>query len=370
MSHVRKQAITFYMTTKCNLKCVYCSYANRKIPVKKEHETISLPFAKRGIDDYFRDYSSRHIRFYGIGEPTLEFELMKQIKDYAYQKAGNKLTVELQTNGVFSKNIAKWIAKNVNILWISCDGPQEFQNAQRPTVGSGITSKIVEQNLKYFNNIKNIQVGVRSTLTVPIIRRQRELVNYFASLGIKYVNVLPVCSPASYKGNNELFDWDPIDFAENFLDAHNEAKKHNIFYNSLYIVNFDEKTRHACRSCVPHPQLTTDGYVSCCDYGQFGPEYFPGKFQQLIYGKYIPEEDIIIYDEDIIHRLRSRCAENLKKGPCRGCEYVHFCAGGCLGEVINETGDIMGIHKKNCIITKYLAKRMKLGEKRFPSLHS
>lgn len=24
------------------------------------------------------------------------------------------------------------------------------------------------------------------------------------------------------------------------------------------------------------PQLTTDGYVACCDYGQFGPEYSPG----------------------------------------------------------------------------------------------
>lgn len=369
MAHVRKQVITFYLTTKCNLKCVYC-YTYRNIAIKKEHQVLNLSFAKKGIDDFFRDYSSRHIRFYGIGEPTLEFDLMKQIADYARQKSEGELTIELQTNGIFSDKVAQWIAENVDILWVSCDGPPEIQNLQRPTCGEGESSKVVEKSLKYLNSIENIQVGVRSTLTVPMIKKQRELVKYFAGLGIKYVNVHPACNPVEEKGSKEQFEWDPIEFAENFLDAHNEAKKQGIFYNCLYIANFDEKTRHACRSCIPYPQLTTDGYVACCDYGQFGPEYSPGVFQQLIYGKYIPEEDIIIYDEDKISKIRSRCVENLIKGPCHDCEYIHYCAGGCLGETINETGDIMGLHKKNCIVTKYLAKRMPLGKQLFPSIHS
>lgn len=369
MAHIRKQVITFYLTTACNLKCKYC-YTYRKISIKKEHQVLSLAFAKKGIDDYFRDFSSRHIRFYGIGEPTLEFELMKEIADYARQKSESRLTIELQTNGVFSDKIAHWIAENVNILWISCDGPSEIQNMQRPTVGAGDSSKIVEKQLRYFSKLDNIQLGVRSTLTVPIIKRQMDLVNYFDDLGIKYVNVHPACNPVEDKENKEIFEWDPIEFASNFLDAHNEAQKRGIFYNCLYMANFDEKTRHACRSCVPYPQLTTDGYVACCDYGQFGPEYSPGVFQQLIYGKYMPEEDVIVYDEEKIHKIRSRCVENLIKGPCRGCECIHFCAGGCLGEVLNETGDLMGIHKKNCTVIKYLASRMPLNKKLHPVIHS
>ena len=369
MAHVRKQIITLYLTTRCNLKCSYC-YTYRSKAIKKEHQTLDFNFAKKGIDDFFRDYPSRHIRFYSIGEPTLEFELMKNITEYARNKAGEKLVIELQTNGMFSDEIATWISKNVNILWISCDGPPKIHNLQRPTLNNGTSSMQVERRLKYFNNINNMQVGVRTTLTTPMITKQMDVLNYFKNIGIKYINVHPACCSVEDKAYKTMFEWDPIEFASHFLDTHIKAKKYDIFYNCFYIVNFDEETRHACRACVPYPQLTTDGYVACCDYGQFGPEYSPGIFQQLIYGKYIPEKNIIEYDEDKIHKIRSRCVENLIKGPCLGCDYIRHCAGGCLGEALNETGNMMGIHKKNCIITKYLAKKMDLNKELHPVIHS
>ena len=83
MAHVRKQMISFFLTTKCNLRCIYC-YTYKNQDMKKEHQTLDFNFAKRGVDDFFRDNTSRHIRFYGIGEPTLELELIKKIRDYAY----------------------------------------------------------------------------------------------------------------------------------------------------------------------------------------------------------------------------------------------------------------------------------------------
>jgi len=337
--------------------------------VKKDHQSLNFNFAKRAIDDFFRDYPSREIRFYGAGEPTLEFALMKKIKEYAHSKAGDKLKVELQTNGFFSKKIAQWIVENVNILWISADVPPEVQNLQRPTQRGKPTSKIVERNIKFFTEQKHMQVGIRITVTPLTIHKQIEVIKYFHSLGIKYINAHPACAPMG-GSSDPIFQWDLIDFADNFLKAHNEAKKLGVFYNSLYIANFNEKTRHACRACIPYPHLTTDGYVSCCDFAQFGPEYDSSPLQQLIYGRYIPEEDKIIYDEEKIYRIRSRCAENLEKGPCKDCKFVYYCAGGCIGQVVNETGDLMGIHERNCKITKYLAERMPLGKELWPILHS
>ena len=169
MAHIRKQMISFFLTTRCNLRCIYC-YTYKSKNIKKEHQTLDFNFAKRGINDFFRDNVSRHIRFYGVGEPTLEFGLMKRIKNYAYKKAGDSLTVELQTNGFFSEKIARWIAKNVNIVWISCDGPPKVQDVQRPTAAKKPTSTIVEKNLKYFTKQKSMQVGVRVTLT-PLMMR-------------------------------------------------------------------------------------------------------------------------------------------------------------------------------------------------------
>lgn len=368
MAHIRKQMISFFLTTRCNLRCIYC-YTYKSQDIKKEHQTLDFNFAKRGIDDFFRDNASRHIRFYGIGEPTLEFELMKKIKNYAYDKAGDSLTVELQTNGFFSKNIVKWISENVNIIWISCDGPPEVQDLQRPTASKKPTSKIVEKNLKYFAKHQSMQVGARVTITPLMMNRQIEIVKYFHDLGIKYVNVLPTF--ASIEDNSsDIFEWNPLDFAKNYLITHNKAKKLGVFYNTMFIANFDEQTRHACRACTPCPHLTTDGYVSCCDFAQLGPEYYPGPLQQLIYGKYIPEKDIITYNEKAIFKVRSRCVENLKEKTCRDCKYTYNCAGGCLGQVVNETGDLMGKIERNCVIVRYLAEHMELNKKLHPVLHS
>ena len=101
MAHVRKQMISFFMTTKCNLDCIYC-YTPKYKKIKPEDQSIDLDFAKKGLDDFFRDNPSRYIRFYGIGEPTLEIEKMKEITDYARFKAGDeKIYVELQSNGCF-----------------------------------------------------------------------------------------------------------------------------------------------------------------------------------------------------------------------------------------------------------------------------
>lgn len=360
--------ISFFLTTRCSLRCIYC-YTFKSINIKKEHQTLDFNFAKRAINDFFRDNPSRHIRFYGIGEPTLEFALMQRIKNYAYKKAGKALTVELQTNGFFSEKIARWISKNVNMLWVSCDGPPEIQDLQRPTANNKPTAKIVEKNLKYFANHKSMKVGVRVTLTPLMMNRQLEIVKYFHDIGIKYIAVLPAFAPIE-DNSSRVFEWDPIDFAKNFLMAHNKAKKLGLFYTTMFIVNFDEQTRQACRACTPCPHLTTDGYISCCDFAQLGPEYSPGPLQQLIYGKYIPEKDIIIYNEKAISKVRSRCVENLKEKTCGDCKYIYNCAGGCLGQVVNETGDLMGKIERNCVIVQYLAKRMELNKKLHPVLHS
>ncbi|PIS14911.1 hypothetical protein COT64_00170 [Candidatus Shapirobacteria bacterium CG09_land_8_20_14_0_10_39_12] len=369
MAHVRKQMISLFMTTKCNLRCTYC-YVYKDKSIKKEHQTLDFNFAKRGISDFFRDNPSRHIRFYGAGEPTLEFDLMKKIRNFAFEKAGKALTVELQTNGFFSEKVAEWISKNVNILWISSDGPAEVQNLQRPTIGNKPTSEIVEKNIKYFVKYnKSMQVGIRATVTPLMMKRQIEIVKYFHNLGIKYVNVLPTFA-SIMENPDDIFKWKSLDFAKNYLLAHNEAKKLGLFYNTMFIANFDEPTRYGCRSCIPCPHLTTDGYVSCCDFTQFGPEYSPGPLQQLIYGKYNPKKDLIVYDEKAICRVRQRCAENLQEQKCRGCKYVYNCAGGCLGQVVNETGDVMGRVERNCVIVQYLAKRMERNKGLHPVLHS
>ncbi len=375
MAHVRKQCISLFLTAKCNLRCRYC-YTMKSAELREEHHSLNLEFAKTGIDDFFREYPSRHIRFYGAGEPTQEFELMQEITNYAHSKAGDDLVVELQTNGVFSKRVAEWIEHNVHILWISADGPADIHDWNRPTAGGGSSVGPVSANIQYFVKAaatNKMQVGVRATITPNAMHRQQEIVEYFGSLGVKYVNAHPSTAAIDDDGD-PLFSWQPEEFAFHYLAAHNRGREIGVFYNSLYIANFDERTRHFCRANVPYPHLTTDGYVSCCDFAQFGPEYDTGPLQLLVYGRYIPEEQRIEYDEDKIYQIRRRNADNLVSGKlndnCGGCKLAYHCGGGCVGQAVLQSGNLSGVHEGNCAITRYLGARMPLCQGLNPVLHS
>lgn len=68
MAHVNKQMISFFVTTSCNLACSYCYIIRDKS--ERWNQRLNLNFAKAGIDDFFAGNSSRHIRFFGGGEPN------------------------------------------------------------------------------------------------------------------------------------------------------------------------------------------------------------------------------------------------------------------------------------------------------------
>ena len=73
MPHINKQMASFFLTTKCNLHCAYCY--NSKERLRSKPQSLPLEIAKAGIDYFFKNNSSRHLRFYGPGEPTQEFPL-------------------------------------------------------------------------------------------------------------------------------------------------------------------------------------------------------------------------------------------------------------------------------------------------------
>ncbi len=183
MSHSKKEMLSFFMTTKCNLNCNYC-YTNKS---HFGHQTIDLEFAKLGVEDFFEHNNSRLIRFFGAGEPTTESELMGKIKDYAYEKAGSDLEIEIQTNGCFSSGVRDWLAENCDIIWLSWDGPPEIQNFYRPLLSGAPSSEIIESNAKYLIENGNGMTGVRATIGSLNLCRQNEMIKYFSDSGIKYI---------------------------------------------------------------------------------------------------------------------------------------------------------------------------------------
>lgn len=363
MAHCRKTQLSIFLTTRCNLRCIYC-YAGSKThyPIPP---VIDLNFVKRGIEDFFGKYESREIRFFGIGEPTVAFREMKEIKEWVFEKTDGNCLFELQTNGYFPRTIAEWIAENIDIVWISCDGPPDIQNLYRPTLGGRPTSDVLENNIRFLVS-KSVMVSCRATIGTINLGRQDEMIRYFAGLGVKAVMSDPIFEPVENREglSAELREVDLMEYAKYFLEARQVAEKLGVFYGSIFTVNFDEKTEYFCRACIPYPHLTTDGFVTCCDMAYTGAD---PKMKQLVYGKYIPKEDRVEYDEDAIKRIQSRKASNMPH--CQSCEVLQNCAGACLGEAVNETGDMFGIKPKVCEAIRYLAKHTPLNKGLYPYLH-
>lgn len=349
-SHCKKEMISVFVTTKCNLNCDYC-FTNKN---QSEHknQTIDLEFVKKGMDDYFAQSYMRHVRFFGAGEPTVEFDLLKEIHQYAVEKGGEAVTFEIQTNGTFSDSVANWLKDNINIIWISCDGTPDIQDMHRPFLNDERkTSDVIEKNIRILcsQNSKSF-VGVRSTITTENISRQMEMIDYFYGLGITNIWVDPIFPSVGKSPLENENAFDTMLFAEKFLEAVEYAYKKGVFYGSILTCNFNDSVNRHCRACLPVPHLTTDGFVSACDMALFGKDN--NHMTPLIYGEWDKKNKKIIYSPLKIDLLRSRTTENMPH--CEMCTAKEHCGGYCLGEVLNETGNLFGQKKGVCQAIRYL----------------
>lgn len=350
MGHFRKNLISIFVNESCNMHCVYCPLHSR--PMTKPGHIIDLDFAKCGIDDFFSQTDSRGIRVFGNGEPTLTFQLVKDIVEYASTKAGDALYVEMQSNGVFTEQVALWLRNNIDMLWLSLDGLDDVQRNQRPTNSGKPSFATIDRNVKTLTQSGKIKLGLRPTVTDNNVDRQKELVDYAQANGITAIYAYPWASFVKrVDGQPDL-----IYFADQFLETREYASKLGIYYGTIFMVNFDEEVEINCRALLPAPHLTPDGFVSCCDMVNSGEGFFPELFPELIYGQYDKESHGIRYDEDRKEKIRSRNIHNLKA--CQGCEALRHCAGGCIGSAMMTSGEFLGINSEYCKVTKYLLKRL------------
>lgn len=376
MGHWRTQQLTIILTNRCNLKCEYCYPGNYKYG----NLTANTQFAKCAIDDFLvKDrlgYLDK-IRYFGIGEPTLEFPIMRELHEYAVAQCGKKnktLRSEIQTNGIFSEEIARWIGENLSVICISCDGPPEVNNRLRPFIDGSPASHIIERNVKILRE-HNIAVGMRTTVT-PLTNNPQALcriVDYAYKTGFQYLYfhpMIPQQGPEIAYSDDKPYAVDALSFAEYYLEAWRYSQDLPIFVGSHFTINFDEPVQFYCRSCLPSPQLTLDKYISCCDEALYGDPKFGGaRFKDLIIGEYLEQEDAIeLYDDRIIALRQLRHVDQMNI--CSECEIRQNCAGGCLGEALFSTGNAFRKLSDNyCKAVKFLASVIPRNQGVDPYLH-
>jgi len=339
-----------FPTTNCNLRCKYC-YARggeRKV-------NIDLELAKKGIDFFLKlkkNPKSLCIRFQGGGEPTTRIELIKKIIAYA-KKRVKRTYFGVQTNGVFSEETALWLAKNMNWVSISCDGPPFIQDKQRPLKNGKRTSHFVERTIRIFSRFK-INLFVRSTVTAYSVKKQKEILEYFYRLGIGQIHFSPLFKMGRSNQTISLFNQPPNfdTYINEFLAVKELAEELNIYLKENVFFWVYSKRNIYCDCSIPSFMLTTDGFISACYDDYLGKSHEKSPF---IYGKYDKKNGKFILNQKKIDYLQKRTVDKIEK--CSDCFLKWNCGGSCPSRALRATKNIFEPSKKDCLSARKISKR-------------
>jgi len=214
-------------------------------------------------------------------------------------------------------------------------------------------------------------VGARVTITDNNVERQKNMIDYFLSIGIKHiwsdplfpvVGMKPVCEDPEKLSS---FHFDMERYVDTYIEARQYAEKNGVFYGSFLTCNFDGKCNRHCRACIPMPHFTPDGYISACDLVTFGKN--AGHMDCFVYGKWDKDAQTFIIDKEKVRALQERTTDNMVH--CKNCKVREYCGGYCLGEVKNETGNLTGQKLHTCKAIRRLAEVVGFTDTLYPYMH-
>lgn len=122
--------LSFIVTHKCNLNCVYCYEKNRSA------ESMDVEFVKQTIAKYLNDESVGDVMidFFG-GEPWIEFEKIREVCEWVWsQKWRNNHLFFTTTNGtLIHGEVKEWLSQHREKFWcgLSLDGTRDTHNKNR-----------------------------------------------------------------------------------------------------------------------------------------------------------------------------------------------------------------------------------------------
>ncbi len=230
-SPFRPECLTLYLSNQCNLRCVYC-YADANPHATLRLELNAIHSAARLVAQSCRQKNCPFtIVFHGGGEPTLDKNFVDQVLATLDQVAEEYEVPTFRyvaTNGVMSQSKARWLAHNFDLVGLSCDGPSDIQDHQRPGQNERKTSQLVEQTAHILHE-QGCRFQVRVTITKTSLHRQVEIVDYISQqLSPATIHLEPLYHGGRAEEATNFAPADAADFALHFLQARAKAAQYNV----------------------------------------------------------------------------------------------------------------------------------------------
>ncbi|MEN3036554.1 MAG: radical SAM protein [Candidatus Methanosuratincola petrocarbonis] len=335
------RTLILWVTTDCNLRCVYC-YANGG----DAKAYMGWSVAKRAVDLIADDTDRFKIQLSG-GEPLLNFDLIKRIALYTWDLRADA-SIQIQTNATLvTPDIARSLRDLRISVGVSLDGVPAINDRLRPFAdGRGSTRSVI-------NGIRNLRdVGIRVGMTSVLSRTS-------------VVGLPSLIDLASYLGNVAGISLDPlrpigrgrydmmpslaptaeylcraIKRAEHLAEAGGNPVKFRELERMKYLLNTGGRRQYrcyfdACQSLMVCP----NGDVYPCA-SLYHPEFHLGNILDSHFWNTISE------------RLLDARRSIETPDRCRNCPELRLCGGPCPAGVFSRADDA----EIECTVKKVLAR--------------
>lgn len=333
----------------CNLRCKYCFASTGDFG--KGRKLMTFETGKKAIDFMLEkslDRKNLELDFFG-GEPLMNFDVVKQIVEYARSKEAEydkKFRFTITTNGLLlDDDKMEFINKEMSNVVLSIDGRKSVNDYMRIRVdGSGCYDKIMPAFKKLVSLRGDKEYYVRGTFTKHNLDFADDVFDLYNN-GFDQISVEPVvCEatedyaitekelPAIFKEYENL--------AERILENERKGGKFNFFH---FMLDLDQgpcaiKRLRGCGCGNDYVAVTPDGDIYPCH--QFvGIEEF--KMGNIDEGTFNTE-------------IKSYFSKThvYTKPECKKCWAKFYCSGGCNANNFQYAGNVHNVHKLSCQLMK------------------
>lgn len=349
----RPTECTLFLTTACNLRCVYCYASGGDRPGE-----MQWPVAAAAVDFVAANAKAAEaerfgVSYHGGGEPTVAWDLLTRATQYARRQADERqlqFGCSLATNGVLRPEQIEWIVSNVEDVNISVDGVHASHDRQRPLRGGGPSFPDVLRTIRALSE-KDRSFGLRMTATRDNLAELAQAVEFFCKNGKpNTIHVEPVflCGRCV---SESVSPPDPDDFLAAFRQARGVADPYDVrlYYSGA---RYPDISTTFCQAAGSSFTITTDGEVTACYevHDRADP-----RAETFFYGRYDAPGGRFVFDDDKLAALRRLTVGSLAF--CADCFCKYHCSGDCPAKRLSAyEGGVPDTVSSRCYISQELTR--------------
>lgn len=244
----------------CNLQCSYC-FADQGKVFHGEERSFTLEQVEKTLRfiyyNYMKDYKKYRIDFVSGGEPLLNFDVIrhvKQVSDKLYEESKKPMELWLCTNGtLLTDEIIKYLDENNINIGISLDGDESQHDLiRRDVTGQGTYQKIVN-NIARIKNNKELTRHTKDIWGLVVITSKTkslvEILKHHESIGLKNVQmkIVRLEKDSEYAITKENLPELKQKYDELFDFFHEELNTNSVKYIRMILNDNDFAGKIVCR---------------------------------------------------------------------------------------------------------------------------